>query len=61
MAIIAYLQEAMDMEDLFWTLVNCTVGIYNIVEKGDTNRTWAFECDLYVWRKVLLYFSLLIR
>ena len=35
MAIIAYSQQLLDIEDLFETEVNCTVGIYklNFIEK----------------------------
>ena len=38
-AIIAYSQQVLDMQDLFGTLTN-TIGTYNFIEKGATNRSW---------------------
>ena len=48
MTIIAYTQQLLDMENLFGTSANCTIGIYTFILKVDTSGSWiqAFECGL---------------
>ena len=60
MALIAYTQTGLYIEDLFGTQANCTESIHNFIEKGDTNRIWIHLLNVTNMLSVKYYYFFLV-